>query len=139
MKVIASIRCLCNLDTFPSFFFFPGILGHQQIIGYQIPPFWQILETSICNHFHFPTPIQKDKKVIFLINIWEIFRSISLRTVANTSVAIVASWVVVLGSCSPLLFVFDAKDISFPHGEVKKCTRVLCCYWSAGVRKAVFV
>ncbi len=49
-----SIPCLCNLDTVPGFFFFPEVLGHQQIVGYQIPPFRLILETSICNHIHFP-------------------------------------------------------------------------------------
>ncbi len=35
------------IDTFPGFFFSPEVLGHQQIIGYQIPPFWLILETSM--------------------------------------------------------------------------------------------
>ncbi len=60
-----SIRCLCDLDTVPGFFFFPEVLGHQQItklVGYQIPPFWPIKETSLCKHFHFPT-----KKNIFVI------------------------------------------------------------------------
>ncbi len=50
-----SICCLRDLDTFPGFFFSTKVLGHKQIVGYQIPPFWLILETSICNHFNFPT------------------------------------------------------------------------------------
>ncbi len=42
MKGMPSIRCLHDLDTFPGFFFSPEVLGHQQIVGYQIPPFWLI-------------------------------------------------------------------------------------------------
>ncbi len=37
-----SIHCLCDVDTVPGFFFFPEVLGHQQIVGYHIPPFWLI-------------------------------------------------------------------------------------------------
>ena len=55
MQVLPSMHRIHDLDTFPGFFFSPEVLGHQQIIGYQIPPFWLILETSICNHFHFST------------------------------------------------------------------------------------
>ena len=55
MKAMPSICCLRDLDTFPGFFFSTEVLGHKQIVGYQIPPFWLILETSICNHFNFPT------------------------------------------------------------------------------------
>ncbi len=47
-------------------------------------------------------------------------RSLSLRTVPHTAVAIVATWAVVLAACAPLLFVFDAKEIAFAHGEVQK-------------------
>ncbi len=39
------------LTLFPGFFFSPEVLGYQQIVGYKIPPFCQILETSTCNHF----------------------------------------------------------------------------------------
>ncbi len=42
-----SICCLFDIDTVPGIFFFPKVLGHQQIVGYQIPPFRLILETSL--------------------------------------------------------------------------------------------
>ncbi len=42
MKGMPSIRCLHDIDTFPDFFFSPEVLGHQQIVGYHIPPFWLI-------------------------------------------------------------------------------------------------
>ncbi len=69
MKVMPSICCLRDLDTFPGFFFSPEVLVHQQIVGYQIPPFWLILETSICNHFHFPTGRRNLKKLYFSLEI----------------------------------------------------------------------
>ncbi len=47
-------------------------------------------------------------------------RSISLRTVWHTAVAIVVTWAVVLCACVPMLFVFGAQDIKFAHGEVRK-------------------
>ena len=65
MPSIWYLQILHDLDTFPGFFFFPEILGHQQIVGYHIPPFWLILETSTCNHFHFPTPM-RNLKFLFL-------------------------------------------------------------------------
>ncbi len=58
--------CRCDLDTVPGVFFFPEVLGHQQIVRYQIPPFWLILEPSICNHFRFPTPCRADISATFL-------------------------------------------------------------------------
>lgn len=45
-------------------------------------------------------------------------RSISIRTVCNTTIAIVLCWTVVFLVCIPMLFVFIAKDIRFPNGEV---------------------
>ncbi len=42
MKGMPSICCLHDLDTFPDFFFSPEVLGHQQIVGCQILPFWLI-------------------------------------------------------------------------------------------------
>ncbi len=50
INVLPSVHCMSNLDTVPGFFLSPEVLGHQQIVGYQIPPFWLTLETSICNH-----------------------------------------------------------------------------------------
>ncbi len=72
MKRMPSIRCLCNLDNVPDFFFFPEVLGHQQIVGYRVPPFWLIIETSFCNHFHFPTPFSKlpAKKKVTTKKVW---------------------------------------------------------------------
>ncbi len=55
MKVMPSICCIHDLDTFLGFSFSPEVLGHQHTVGYQIPPFWLILETYICKHFYFPT------------------------------------------------------------------------------------
>ncbi len=55
MNVLPSTRSLCDLHTVPGFLCSPEVLGHQQIIWYQIPPFWLILETPLCKHFHFPT------------------------------------------------------------------------------------
>ena len=62
--MLPSTRCLCDLHTVPGFFCSPEVLGHQQVVIYQIPPFWLILETSICKHFHFPT---QDRKRFALI------------------------------------------------------------------------
>ncbi len=42
MKGMSSIRCLHDFDIFPGLFFSPEVLGHQQFVGYQIPPFWHI-------------------------------------------------------------------------------------------------
>ena len=58
MNMLPSIRCLCNLYIVPWCLCSPKALSHhQQIIGYLIQPFWLVLETSICKHFHFPTHI----------------------------------------------------------------------------------
>ena len=55
MNVLPSTRCLYDLDIVPGFLCSPEVLGHQQILWYQIPPFWLILETPLCKHFHSQT------------------------------------------------------------------------------------
>ncbi len=52
-----SIRCLHDLDTFPGFFFSPEVLGHQQIVGYQIPPFWLIFRHIYSQSLSFPNSV----------------------------------------------------------------------------------
>ncbi len=49
-----SIHCLHDLDTFPGFFFFVEVLGHQQIVGYQILPFWLIFRHIYLQSLSFP-------------------------------------------------------------------------------------
>ena len=52
-------------------------------------------------------------------------RSISLRTVCNTSIAIAVTWAVALAVCAPLLVVFGTRDLEFPFGGG---TRTICAF-----------
>ncbi len=49
-----SIHCLHDLGTFPGFFFSTEVLGHQQIVGYEIPPFWLIFKHIYSQSLSFP-------------------------------------------------------------------------------------
>ncbi len=54
MKGMPSICCLHDLDTFPGFFFSPEVIGYQQIVGYQILPFWLIFRHIYSQSLSFP-------------------------------------------------------------------------------------
>ena len=45
-------------------------------------------------------------------------KSISLRTVCNTTIAIICTWIVTATVCVPILFVYITKEIEFAHGEI---------------------
>ncbi len=61
-----SICWLHDLDNFPGFFFSPEVLGHQQIIGFQIPPFCM---ANFHKHLFEITFISqpRDKKHLFVL------------------------------------------------------------------------
>ncbi len=59
-----SMCCLHDLDTFPGFFFSPEVLGHQQIVGYQILPFWLIIRHIYLQSLSFPNSYLKVWKLI---------------------------------------------------------------------------
>lgn len=49
-------------------------------------------------------------------------KSISWRTVCNTSIVILITWVFTLTTCIPILFLYNAREIKYPHGD----TKVIC-------------
>ena len=50
-------------------------------------------------------------------------KSISWRTVCNTSIIIFVSWVITLAFCTPILFVYNARELRY-NGD----TRTICRY-----------